>query len=517
MSELGFWSFARKDPSPLALVAPDGKQYTRGDLLNTANQVVHGLRALGMQRGDAVAMMLPNCAEFYHIYLAATQAGFYMVPINWHLAGPEVAYILEDSESKVFITHERVAKAATTAAREAGFNTANAFAVGNIDGFRSFADLIDGQPTTLPEDRSAGQVMNYTSGTTGKPKGVKRPLPDMSPEDLYGLMAMFLMLFGIQPEDGNVHFCGSPLYHTAVLQFSGNSLHMGHTVVLVDKWDPEENLALIEKHKVTTSHMVPTQFTRMLKLPEEVRKKYDVSSTRHMIHAAAPCPPDIKRQMLEWWGNSIYEYYAGTEGGGTLCTPEGWLAHPGSVGCAWMGSEVKIYDDEGNELGPNETGTIYMKLMDNSDFEYKGDKEKTKKNRIGNFFTLGDVGHLDEDGYLFLSDRKIDMIISGGANIYPAEIENVLILHDKVNDCAVFGVPNEDWGEEIKAVVQPIAGVEASDELSAEIMSFLEERLARMKLPRTIDYLDELPRDPNGKLYKRRLRDPYWVGHEKKV
>lgn len=517
MSELGFWSFARKDPSPLALVAPDGKQYTRGDLLNTANQVVHGLRALGMQRGDAVAMMLPNCAEFYHIYLAATQAGFYMVPINWHLAGPEVAYILEDSESKVFITHERVAKAATTAAREAGFNTANAFAVGNIDGFRSFADLIDGQPTTLPEDRSAGQVMNYTSGTTGKPKGVKRPLPDMSPEDLYGLMAMFLMLFGIQPEDGNVHFCGSPLYHTAVLQFSGNSLHMGHTVVLVDKWDPEENLALIEKHKVTTSHMVPTQFTRMLKLPEDVRKKYDVSSTRHMIHAAAPCPPDIKRQMLEWWGNSIYEYYAGTEGGGTLCTPEGWLAHPGSVGCAWMGSEVKIYDDEGNELGPNETGTIYMKLMDNSDFEYKGDKEKTKKNRIGNFFTLGDVGHLDEDGYLFLSDRKIDMIISGGANIYPAEIENVLILHDKVNDCAVFGVPNEDWGEEIKAVVQPIAGVEASDELSAEIMSFLEERLARMKLPRTIDYLDELPRDPNGKLYKRRLRDPYWVGHEKKV
>ncbi|WP_372797744.1 acyl-CoA synthetase [Litorivivens sp.] len=517
MSELGFWSFARKDPSPLALVAPDGKQYTRGDLLNTANQVVHGLRALGMQRGDAVAMMLPNCAEFYHIYLAATQAGFYMVPINWHLAGPEVAYILEDSESKVFITHERVAKAATTAAREAGFNTANAFAVGNIDGFRSFADLIDGQPTTLPEDRSAGQVMNYTSGTTGKPKGVKRPLPDMSPEDLYGLMAMFLMLFGIQPEDDNVHFCGSPLYHTAVLQFSGNSLHMGHTVVLVDKWDPEENLALIEKHKVTTSHMVPTQFTRMLKLPEDVRKKYDVSSTRHMIHAAAPCPPDIKRQMLEWWGNSIYEYYAGTEGGGTLCTPEGWLAHPGSVGCAWMGSEVKIYDDEGNELGPNETGTIYMKLMDNSDFEYKGDKEKTKKNRIGNFFTLGDVGHLDEDGYLFLSDRKIDMIISGGANIYPAEIENVLILHDKVNDCAVFGVPNEDWGEEIKAVVQPIAGVEASDELSAEIMSFLEERLARMKLPRTIDYLDELPRDPNGKLYKRRLRDPYWVGHEKKV
>ncbi|MFT5576289.1 MAG: long-chain acyl-CoA synthetase, partial [Bermanella sp.] len=309
----------------------------------------------------------------------------------------------------------------------------------------------------------------------------------------------------------------SPLYHTAVLNFSGNSLHMGHSVVLVDKWEPEEMLQLIEKHKVTTSHMVPTQFTRTLKLPEEIRSKYDMSSTRRMIHAAAPCPPDIKRQMLAWWGNSIYEYYAGTEGGGTLCTPEGWLAHPGSVGNAWMGSEVKIFDDDEKELGPNETGTIYMKLMDNSDFEYKGDTAKTKKNRIGRFFTLGDVGHLDDDGYLFLSDRKIDMIISGGANIYPAEIENVLIMHEKIIDCAVFGVPNEDWGEEIKAVVQPAEGVSASEELSAELMSFLEERLARMKLPRTIDYLAELPRDPNGKLYKRRLRDPYWEGQEKKV
>ena len=517
MSELGFWAFAQKDPSPLALVAPDGQTYSRGDLLEAANQIVHGLRARGLKRGDCVAMMLPNCVEFYQVYLAATQAGFYFVPVNWHLAGPEVAYILEDCEAKAFITHERVAKAAATAAKEAGFNTDNAFAVGKIDGFRSINELTDGQPTTLPDNRAAGQVMNYTSGTTGKPKGVKRPLPDMSPEDLYGMMAMFLMLFGIQPEDNNVHFCGSPLYHTAVLNFSGNSLHMGHSVVLVDKWEPEEMLQLIEKHKVTTSHMVPTQFIRTLKLPEEVRNKYDMSSTRQMIHAAAPCPPDIKRQMLEWWGNSIYEYYAGTEGGGTLCTPEGWLAHPGSVGEAWYGSEVKIFDDEENELGPNETGTIYMKLMDNSDFEYKGDKDKTKKNRIGNFFTLGDIGHLDEDGYLFLSDRKIDMIISGGANIYPAEIENVLILHDKIEDCAVFGVPNEDWGEEIKAVVQTIDGVNASDELTADIMSFLEDRLARMKLPRSIDYLDALPRDPNGKLYKRRLRDPYWEGHEKKV
>ncbi len=510
MAELGFWNFAQRDPEPLALVAPDGREYSRGELLAEANRVVHGLRALGLERGDCVAMMLPNCAEFYFVYLAAAQAGLYMVPINWHLAGPEVAYILEDCGAKAFITHQRVAEAAATAVREAGFDRRGAFAIGAIDGFRDFSELTAGQPDTLPDQRSAGQVMNYTSGTTGKPKGVRRPLPEMAPDDLYELMAMFLMLFGIQPEDGNVHFCGSPLYHTAVLNFSGNSLHMGHSVVLVDKWEPEEMLKLIERYRVTTSHMVPTQFTRLLKLPQAVRSQYDVSSTRHMIHAAAPCPPEIKRQMLDWWGLSIYEYYAGTEGGGTLCTPQGWLEHPGTVGNAWPGADIKIFDDDGNELPTGQTGTIYMLLTQNMDFEYKGDQAKTRDNRIGNYFTLGDVGYLDEDGYLFLSDRKIDMIISGGANIYPAEIENVLILHDKVADCAVFGIPNEDWGEEIKAVVQPVAGITADAALSAEIMAFLGERLARMKLPRSIDYLDELPRDPNGKLYKRRLRDPYW-------
>jgi long-chain acyl-CoA synthetase len=318
-------------------------------------------------------------------------------------------------------------------------------------------------------------------------------------------------MFGLQPEDDNIHICGSPLYHTAVLMFSSTSLHMGHAVVLTEKWEPEPMLRLIEKYRVTQSHMVPTQFNRLLKLAPAIREKYDVSSLRAMIHAAAPCPIDTKWKMLDWWGDSIYEYYAATEGGGTLVTPQEWRERPGTVGKAWPNAEIKIFDDEGNELGPNMVGTVYMKLGQ-ADFKYKDAEQKTRDNRIGDFFTVGDVGELDEAGYLFLRDRKADMIISGGANLYPAEIEAELVQHPKVADVAVFGIPNDDWGEEIKAVIQPMDGVEAGPALSEEIFAWCADRLAKMKTPRTIDYLEELPRDPNGKLYKRKLRDPYWAG-----
>jgi long-chain acyl-CoA synthetase len=325
------------------------------------------------------------------------------------------------------------------------------------------------------------------------------------------LMSGFLGMFGIAPEDDNVHICGSPLYHTAVLVFSSNALHVGHAVVLQDKWIPEEMLMLIEKYKVTHSHMVPTQFHRLLKLDESVRDRYDLSSLRAMIHAAAPCPIETKWRMLEWWGDVIYEYYAATEGGGTLVTPQEWRNYPGTVGKPWVNSDIKIYDEDENELGANEVGTVYM-LLGNAEFEYKDAKKKTKDNRIGNYFTVGDVGELNDDGYLFLRDRKLDMIISGGANIYPAEIEAELIQHPKVADVAVFGIPNDDWGEEIKAVIEPIDGVAGGDDLTAEIMAWCGGRLAKMKTPRSIDYAATLPRDPNGKLYKRKLRDPYWEG-----
>jgi long-chain acyl-CoA synthetase len=284
----------------------------------------------------------------------------------------------------------------------------------------------------------------------------------------------------------------------------------------MDKWTPEGMLERIDRYQVTSSHMVPTQFHRLLALPDDVKARYDLSSLRHMVHAAAPCPVDVKRRMIEWWGPVIDEYYAASEGGGTMVLPEDWLKKPGTVGKAWPISEVVILDDEGKELPPNEIGTVYMS-MPGVEFEYYKDKQKTENNRVGRFFTVGDVGYLDEDGYLFLRDRKADMIISGGANIYPAEIEAVLLGHPMVGDAAVFGVPNEDWGEEVKAVIEPAADVEPSPELAEDILAFCADKLARFKTPRSVDFVAEMPRDPNGKLYKRRLRDPYWEGRERAI
>ncbi len=511
MAELGFWNLARQSPEKLALVDPNEREWSRGELLGEANRIAHGLRALGLEQGDCVAVVLENAAEFFQINLAIMQLGMYMTPINNHLTGPEIAYIVKDSGAKVFFGSEKFADVCAAARKELDFPSDHCFSVGSVPGFRPLSDLTDGQSRELPSDRAAGQVMNYTSGTTGKPKGVRRALAPISPDLVATLTTGFLGMFGLQPEDDNVHICGSPLYHTAVLVFSSSSLHLGHAVVLMEKWTPEDMLRLIDKYKVTQSHMVPTQFNRLLKLDEGIRKKYDVSSLRAMIHAAAPCPIETKWKMLEWWGDSIYEYYAATEGGGTLVTPSEWRQYPGTVGRPWANSDVKIYDDEGNELGKNTVGTVYM-LLGQADFKYKDAEEKTRDNRIGNYFTVGDVGELNDDGYLFLRDRKTDMIISGGANLYPAEIESELIQHPKIADVAVFGIPNDDWGEEIKAVVQPIEGVVGDAAFTEEILAWCKDRLAKMKTPRTFDYLAELPRDPNGKLYKRKLRDPYWEG-----
>jgi long-chain acyl-CoA synthetase len=512
MGDLGFWALAQEDPDYLALVTPEGDEVRGGELLAHSNQLVHALRAQGVQPGDVVATLLPNGTEMIEIYLATMEAGLYLVPINHHLVAAEVAYILRDSGAKIFVGHERFAEASIAAADEVDLPEPGRWAVGDVKGFASYAAVRDAQPTTLPEDRTIGDVMNYTSGTTGNPKGIFRKLQGVTPEQAALGLSGILFLFSVQPQDDNVHIIGSPLYHTAVLRFGSASLHLGHTVVLMDKWSPEEMLRLIEQHRVTTSHMVPTQFHRLLALPQEVRDKYDVSSLRHMIHAAAPCPIDVKHKMIAWWGNAVDEYYAASEGGGTLVTAEEWLAKPGTVGKAWPISEIAIFDDDDNRITePNVVGTVYMG-MQGLTFEYHGDKEKTAKNRIGNFFTVGDVGLLDEDGYLFLRDRKIDMIISGGANIYPAEIENVLLSHPKVGDAAVFGIPHDDWGEEVKAVIEPAEGIEGNDDLAAEIMAFCADKLAKFKTPKSIDFTNELPRDPNGKLYKRKLRDPYWEG-----
>ncbi|MEV5597727.1 acyl-CoA synthetase [Streptomyces sp. NPDC052496] len=510
----GFWAQAAADPGRTVLIAPDGEEWTAARLHAACNRLVHGLRAAGLERGDAFAVVLPNGVELFTAYLAATQAGFYLVPVNHHLVGPEIAWIVGDSEAKALIAHERFADAARAAADEAGLPPGHRYAVGEVPGFRPYAALLDGQPETPPQDRTLGWVMNYTSGTTGRPRGIRRPLSGRLPEE--SPLGGFLGIFGIRPFGGNVHLVCSPLYHTAVLQFAGASLHIGHRVVLMDKWTPEEMLRLIDTYRCTHTHMVPTQFHRLLALPEEVRARYDVTSMRHAIHGAAPCPEHVKRAMIDWWGSCVEEYYAASEGGGAFATAEDWLKKPGTVGKAWPISELAVFDDDGNRLPPGELGTVYLK-MTTGGFSYHKDEGKTRKNRIGDFFTVGDLGHLDEDGYLFLRDRKIDMIISGGVNIYPAEIEAALLTHPAVADAAAFGIPHDDWGEQVKAVVEPADGYPAGPELADAILAHCAERLAGYKRPRSLDFVAAMPRDPNGKLYKRRLRDPYWAGRERAV
>jgi long-chain acyl-CoA synthetase len=360
-------------------------------------------------------------------------------------------------------------------------------------------------------------VMFYTSGTTGKPKGVKRKIPQVDADTNATNFTMLLMLFGIMPEQNNVHFCGSPLYHTAAMNWVTSSLHMGHCVVLHEKWDAEHMLQAIEQYKVTTTHIVPTQMVRLTKQDEASKQRYNLSSLTHVIHTAAPCPREVKREIIDWFGPVVYEYYASTEGGGTLVNSEDWMKFPGTVGRPWPGADIKVLDDDGNELPAGQSGTIYMLMSELSRFEYKGDKEKTARTQIGDYFTAGDIGFLNNEGYLFLSDRKIDMIISGGANIYPAEIESALITHPDVLDCCVFGVPNEEWGEEVKAAVQLRKGIEAGSDVISDMLEFLKPRIAKMKLPKSFDFHEELPRDPNGKIYKRNLRDPYWKGIERNV
>ena len=517
MTDAGFWKIASTDPGRRAVVEPDGTEITAGALLAGANQLVHGLRALGLQRGASVATILDNSAAMLEVFLAAHQAGWYITPINWHLAAPEIAYILEDSGSQAVIASAKTGEIAAAAVEQSPVPANARFAVGGaIRGFQPLAALKEGRPTSTPDGRTAGASMTYTSGTTGKPKGVRRPLVDVSPDVVAAQQAMFLALFGILPGSPGVHFVGAPLYHTAVLNFATNHLHLGHTLVLVDKWEPEAMLQLIERHKVTSSHMVPTQFNRLLKLPDDVKRKYDLSSLRHIIHSAAPCPVDTKKKMLEWWGPYIYEYYAASEGGGTLVTPDQWTKKPGTVGKPWPISQIRILDDQQQPVPAGTVGTVWIKMGEHR-FEYHKDQKKTGDAWRDGFFTVGDAGYLDEDGYLFLCDRKADMIISGGVNIYPAEIEAVLLAHPQVADAAVFGIPDDDWGEQVKAVIQPAGDAQPGPALAAALEAYAAERLAKFKLPRSIDFVAEMPRDPNGKLYKRKLRDPYWQGRDRAI
>jgi long-chain acyl-CoA synthetase len=498
-----FWSIAAAEPERLALVAPDERSYTAGELLAAANRIVHGLRARGLERGDTVAAVLPNGVEMIELYLGIAQAGFYLVPINFHFTGPEIAYLLQDSGARVLVAHERYADACVAAVAEAGRPE-----------LVSPASLQEGQSSAQPDARACGAFMGYTGGTTGRPKGVRRALPTVPPEE-YGWQAP-LLLYGVEPFADNVHLCCTPWYHTAPSIFFSASLHLGHAVVLMERFDAERALELIERYRVTHTLMVPTQFVRLLGLPEEVRSRYDVSSLRFVMHGAAPCSLEVKRAMIDWLGPIVIEYYAATEGAATIAPADEWLRKPGTVGRPAGGADVEIRGDDGRPLPPGEIGDVYI-LPSTGDFEYFNDPAKTASAWHGDHFTVGDVGYLDEDGYLFLCDRRSETIISGGVNIYPAEIEGVLVAHPKVADVAVFGIPNDEWGEEVKAVVEPVADVEPGDELAAELLAFCGERLARYKLPRSVDFVEQLPRDPNGKLYRRKLREPFWAGRERAI
>ncbi len=497
------------------MVEAGGTTSTFGELAERSNRLLHGLRAAGLRPGDGVAAVLPNRTELLELCLAAAQGGLYLTPINDHLTPAEIAQILADSGAGVLVCSGRHGDACRAAL--AGMEQPPAaFSIGAVEGFRPYASLSEGMPATRPEDRSAGATMHYTSGTTGTPRGVRRPLGDADPDETAARWAGFLSLFGILPGGNGVHLTGSPLYHTAVMTFTTGSLHAGHTVVLMDRWTPQEMLRLVARHRVTTTHMVPTQFHRLLALPEEARAAADVSSLTHVIHSAAPCPVDVKRRMLEWWGPVIYEYYAATEGGGTVITPQEWLARPGSVGRPWPGAQVRVEDEAGEPCPPEVPGTVWMGLAQ-AGFEYHRDAEKTRAGRRGGFFTVGDVGYLDRDGYLFLCDRRADMIITGGVNVYPAEVEAALFAHPAVGDVAVFGIPDSEWGEQVKAVVEPAPGIAPGPALAAELIEHCRERLAGYKCPRSVDFVAQLPREPTGKLAKRRLRDPYWAGLQRAI
>ena len=517
MAEI-FVPFAASTPDAPALIDELGTTTWR-ELNERANRIIHAVRAAGVPMGGVVAAMLPNRREYVELFAAAAHGGFLVVPINWHWVADEVAYVLADADVRVLIADERFAEVALAAAATRPELSARISVGGAIEGFTAWDELLASGAADEPDEQALGGPMFYTSGTTGRPKGVRGALstPGMPTSLLQLLAAGFSQSMGL-PADP-VSYLNGPVYHSAQWAFSVLPLLGGSTVVMTDRFDPAEALRVIDRHGVTNTHLVPTQFVRLLKLSDDVKATFDGSSLQVVWHGAAPCPPEVKRRMIEWWGPKITEYYGATEASiVSLATSEQWLAKPGTVGRVLPTNDVLIVGDDGNELGPNETGTIYVRNKMGMDFEYHGDGDKTAKAHLQpGVFTIGDVGHLDDDGWLFLSDRKIDMIISGGVNIYPAEIEGVLVSHPAVRDAAVFGVPNDEFGEEVKAAVELADDEVATAGLLDDITSFCRARLASYKVPRSIDVVDALPRHPTGKLYKRLLRDPYWDGMDRSI
>jgi long-chain acyl-CoA synthetase len=470
------------------------------------NRLSHHLRAAGVAPGERVALVSGNRRETFEVVAAAAQSGILVVPVNWHFAADEVEYVVDNCGARLVVTEpEYDHLAAGTPVPRLVFGT-------------DYEEALAAQPPDDPADQSMGGVMFYTSGTTGRPKGVRSTAfqPGVPPE-VYKLMAAGMVNIGFPPA-GRTLLCG-PHYHSAQWAFTFFPLVGGSTIVIQRRFVPEETLELIDRHQITNVHLVPTQFVRLLRVDDERRAAFSGASLRLVLHGAAPCSPEVKRQMIDWWGPKIVEYYGATEGGVvSIIDAEEWLARPGSVGRPMANMEVRIVPDGGGVASPLHEGVIHVRNTLGMDFEYLGEPEKTAQAHTEpGFFTLGDIGYLDEAGYLYLSDRKIDMIISGGVNIYPAEIEGVLMAHPAIVDVAVFGVPDEEFGEQVKAAVQLSPGVAWSDELERSISTYARELLAGYKVPRSFDVVEAMPRSEAGKLLKRQLRAPYWEGTGRKI
>jgi long-chain acyl-CoA synthetase len=494
--------YASVSPDRPAIICDAGNR-TFGELNAAANRLVRALRARGVQAGDSLALICSNRPEFAEVVAACQRAGLRLTPINWHLTGGEAAYIVDDCEAVVVVADARLPELAAEAVASAPRARIRLAVGGDIDGFESYGDAIAGEDGSDIDDPVHGGSMLYTSGTTGRPKGVYRPTPP--PVSAVASNA----LYGYKPGE-DLHLCTGPLYHAAPLAFSLSApLLAGVGVVLMDGWDAEETLRLVDKYRVTHTHMVPTMFHRLLQVPEDVRSGFDMSSLRFIIHGAAPCPVAVKQALMDWLGPIVWEYYAATEGVGTFCDPHTWLAHPGTVGRPNPADQVKIGDERGEPLAAGEVGLVWIKAPAVGRFQYFKDENKTSSSYQGEYFTLGDMGYVDEEGFLYLTDRTANLIISGGVNIYPAEVDAVLLEHPAVADAATIGVPNPEWGEEVKAVIELRDGFEPAPELATEILEFCRGRLARFKCPRTVDFIEELPRQDNGKIYKRLLRDRY--------
>ena len=503
-------------------LADDTGTRTWAELDERVNRLIHSFRAAGITAGDTIAVVAGNCNEWFETAFACANAGITYVPVNWHSVANEIAYTLHDSGSKAFIVGHHFLEQATKALadeRTNGVTLALVIGAESTGPFRSFDDFVEAGSADEPTEQSFGGPMFYTSGTTGNPKGVRGSLASMPPGADPAIWQLIGAGFANLVEgDGRTVLCG-PVYHSAQWAYSFLPMMTGSATIMQHKYDSAEVLRLIDEHAATNVHLVPTQMKRLVDLPDDVKQRFDGSSLQLVLHGAAPCPPRVKQQMIDWWGPKITEYYGSTEGSViSLITSAEWMAKGGSVGRPQANVEVIVVGDDGARVGPNESGTLYFRNASGADFEYHNAPEKTASVHLEpGVFTTGDVGYLDDDGYLWLSDRKIDMIISGGVNIYPAEIEGVLGGHPLVADVAVIGVPNEEFGEEVKAVVVAADGVAGDDELRATLAAHCRELLAGYKVPRSYDFVAELPRTGTGKIQKAKIRQPFWEGQSRAI